>query len=49
MFGPYGFIKNLQYIQLRDSHMKFIGKIKSVIPHEQNCGLIGQKRPNNFQ
>ena len=33
---PYGFIKNLRQIQLRNSHMKFTGKKKSAIPHEQN-------------
>ena len=25
---PYGFVKNLQQIHLRDSHMKFTGKNK---------------------
>ena len=33
---PYIFIQNLQQSHLRDSHMKFMGKIKSIIPCEQN-------------
>ena len=36
IFIRYGFIKNLWQIHLRESHMNFIGKKKSVKPHEQN-------------
>ena len=35
MFTPYGFIKNLWQIHLKDSHMKFMRKNKA-IPCEQN-------------
>ena len=33
---PYGFIKNLQLIYLRESHLKFTGKKKSAIACGQN-------------
>ena len=35
MLTPYGFIKNLRQIHLKDSHMKFMRKNKA-IPYEQN-------------
>ena len=35
MFTPYGSTKNLRQIQLRDSHVKFTGKNKLNLSHEQ--------------
>ena len=35
MFTPYGSTKNLRQIQLRDSHVKFSGKNKVNLSHEQ--------------
>ena len=42
--SPYGFIKNLGQIHLRDSQVKFMGKNKAKL-----CGLIGQNWQNSFQ
>ena len=50
MFTPYGFIKNLQQIHVRDSHMKFTGKNKvGNTTWAKLCSLIGQKWQNSFQ
>ena len=35
MFTPYVFTKNLEQIHLRDSHVKFTGKNKFNMSHEQ--------------
>ena len=50
VFTPYGFINNLRHINLRDSHVKFMGKNKvSNTMWAKLCGLIGQKQQNSFQ
>ena len=47
---PYGFIKNLQQIYLREKHMNFTGKNKvGKTTWAKLRGLIGQKRQNRFQ
>ena len=47
---PYGFIKNIRQIHLRDSHVKFMEKNKvDNTTWAKLRGLIGQKRQNNFQ
>ena len=45
----HGFIKNLWQIHLRDSHVKFMGKIRvGNTTWAKLIGLIGQKRQNSF-
>ena len=47
---PYGFIKNLRQIHLKDSFVKFTGKIKvSNTTWAKLRGLIDQKRQSSFQ
>ena len=48
--SPYGFIKNLPQIHLRDNHVKFTGKNKvGNTTWEKLRSLIGQKQQNSFQ
>ena len=52
LYSPpsYVFIKNLQLIHLRESHMKFMEKNKvSNTTSAKLCSLIGQKWRNSFQ
>ena len=51
LYSPlYGFIKIFWEIQLRDSHMKFMGKNKvGNTTWAKSHGLIGQKWQNSFQ
>ena len=50
MFTPYGFIKNLGQIHLRDSHVKFTGKNKvGYTTWAKLRDLIDQKQQNSFQ